>query len=299
MSRSIAISKDKAKPTALGIWASYLALIKPRLVSLVLLNVVAGFYVASSSGLDAGLLTETLVAAFFVGAGAMALNSYFERDIDAKMIRTQNRPLPTGRIKPRDGLVFGLGTSVIGVSLFLAFGHALSALIALSILVSYLLVYTPLKRKTPNATLFGSIPGALPILMGWTSATGSLDVRVWSLFFIVFFWQLPHFLSIAWMYRTDYERAKLPTLSVVDRSGTAVARQMILYMCALMPTSFLPTVIGIAGSLYGWSALVLGVLFSGVIIYAAPRLDQGARYVLRGSIAYLTLLFIILMVDKV
>ncbi len=270
----------------------YIELIKPRVVTLVILSVAAGFALAERGKIDSSLLALILLGTTLVSAGSMALNEYLERDVDAKMVRTQNRPLPSGRLKPWEALVFGILVSMLGLMVFAFSKNYLSGFVAFATSVIYLGIYTPLKTKTSLATVVGAVPGALPILIGWSGSSGSLPFESWILFLIVFFWQMPHFLAIAWMYRSDYERAGIRTLSVVDGQGMMLARQMTLYACALIPVSLLPTFFGMAGTRYFVCALLLGLFFVGVILYAATHLDKGARFVFRTSIGYLTVLFL-------
>ena len=278
--------------------ATYFELTKPRLVSLVLLSAVVGFCLASR-GTNNGLLLYVLCATGLVASGSMALNQYWERDVDALMTRTQNRPITSGRMEPHQALWFGLSLSLFGFVLFISLDRPVSALLALLTELSYLAVYTPLKKKTSLATIAGAVPGALPPIIGWTAAGGKLHAEAAVLFLILFFWQLPHFLSIAWMCRSDYARAKLPTLSVLDTEGGATARQMILNVCALVPVSLLPTLFGITGTAYFFGAFVLGFLFSAVIAAAAFHLETRARWVLRASVVYLTILLMFMVLDRV
>ncbi|MBI4358083.1 MAG: protoheme IX farnesyltransferase [Candidatus Omnitrophica bacterium] len=282
-----------------GTWLDYAALAKPRLVSMVLLSTMVGFYLAARSEVNVVSFVLILVATCFVASGSMALNQYLERVTDAKMIRTQNRPLPSGRLEPREALVFGLGVSLAGFLIFIVIMKWTSVLLAVVAWASYLFIYTPLKGKTSLSTIVGAVPGALPPAIGWTGADGPMGVQVFLLFLIVFFWQMPHFLAIAWMYREDYRRAGQPILSVIDREGTFVARQMIVYMCALMPVSLLPTLFALTGTAYFFGAFVLGLCFAAVIIFAASHLDVRARYVLRASVVYLALLLILMVMDRV
>jgi heme o synthase len=276
----------------------YLAMTKPRITSAVLLSVTTGFWLGSSGAFRALDLAITLVAAFLVASGAMVLNEYLERDADALMARTSNRPIPSGRIKPHDALRFGVVVSVLGIGALAVLVNVTSALLAGATLGSYLGIYTPLKRRTSLAMMVDVVPGALPTLIGWSASGAALDIRATILFLIVFFWQTPHFLSIAWMYRSDYRTAGIPVLSVVGRGGDIVARQMVLHVCALVPVSLLPAMLGMAGRYYFFIALALGLFFSGVIFYSASDLDRRARNVLRASVIYLTVLFITMMIDR-
>ena len=299
MSRTAAVSRTKAAPIILGGWSDYLLLTNPRLVSMVLLSTLVGFYLGSSNGIHIFSFITTLIATAFVSAGSMALNEFLERTTDAKMLRTQNRPLPAGRLQPNEALWFGALLSLSGFLCFSLFVNFTSTLLALVTWSSYLFVYTPLKSRTSLSTLAGAIPGALPPVIGWAAAGRTLNVQAFLLFLIIFFWQMPHFLAIAWMYREDYARAELPILSVIDREGKFVARQMIVNMCALMPVSLLPTLFGVTSTVYFFGAFLLGICFAAVIIFAAPNLDSRARYVLRASIVYLAALLSLMIVDKI
>jgi len=299
MSRVIALWRAKTIEIISGAWLDYFELTKPRLVSLVLLSTTVGFYLAYPAGISSFSFVLTLIATAFVAGGSMALNQFLEREADAKMIRTQTRPLPSGRLKPSEALLFGLITSISGFILFIFFVNLTSALLAFLTWASYLFIYTPLKSRTSLSTIIGAIPGALPPMIGFAGASGTINFHSFLLFMIIFFWQLPHFLAIAWMYRTDYARAEQPILSVVDREGKFVARQMILNMCALMPVSLLPTIFGLTGIVYFFGAFVLGLCFAAVIIFSANNLDLRARFVLRASIVYLAALLILMVIDKV
>lgn len=278
--------------------SDYFQLIKPRLVLMVLLSTVTGYYLASINFADSFKFWMTLLATGLVACGSMTLNEVLEVDTDSKMTRTQNRPLPAGRLSVREALIFGVITSALGFTIFVSAINLLSFVLALMTWAGYLFVYTPLKSKTSLSTIVGAVPGALPPLIGWASAEGHISIHGFILFLIVFFWQLPHFLAIAWMYREDYERAGLPILSVIDREGKFVARQMILNMCALMPVSLLPTIFMLTGTIYFFGAFLIGFFFAAVIIFASSNLDSRARYVLRASVIYLGLLLILMAVDK-
>ncbi len=298
MNRIVSLTGAKISSTTC-IFTDYFALTKPRVTSMVLLSAFAGFYLGSSEALNSFSLFTTLLATAFVASGAMALNQYIERHIDAKMMRTQNRPLPSGKLEPREAFFFGAIISAVGFIFFLSLVNKTSLLLAFLTWASYLFVYTPLKSRTSLSTLVGAIPGALPPMIGWAGASGEMAFEPFLIFLIIFFWQLPHFLAIAWMYRDDYARAEQPILSVLDREGSFVARQMILNVCALIPVSLLPTIFGMVGTIYFFGAFGLGLLFAGVIIFAASSLDQRARLVLRSSILYLAVLLALMIFDKV
>ena len=235
-----------------------------------------------------------------VAGGAAVLNQLYERDTDALMRRTRLRPLPAGRVTPADARLFGITLSAAGLALLAARASALTAALALTTLLVYLLVYTPMKRRTPAATLVGAVPGALPALIGWTASHGTVAAGGAALFGIVFFWQVPHFMAIAWLYRDDYGKAGFPMLPVIDPEGARAGRQAVLYAAALLPTTLVPALVGLAGAVYLGAALVLGAAMIVLAArFAAARTDASARALFLGSIAYLPLLWIVLVADKV
>lgn len=271
-------------------FADYLALTKPRLNFLVVATTLAGYYLGADS-FDPSLLFHTVCGTALVAGGAAAFNEIFERDIDGLMRRTRTRPLPDGRMGVAAATWFASAISALGL-LQLALGaNLLAAGVAMATLVSYALVYTPLKRRTPLATLVGGIPGGLPPMIGWAAATGVLSPGAWVLFAIVFLWQMPHFLAIAWLCREDYARAGLPMLPVVEPDGRSTSQQVMLYATVLVPVSLLPTLLGIAGRVYfvGAAALGFGFLALG-LQFARQRNNESARRLFLGSISYLPLL---------
>ncbi|HJY86902.1 MAG TPA: heme o synthase, partial [Candidatus Acidoferrales bacterium] len=239
--------------------AAYLALTKPDVSLLVVITTLAGFYLGSRVPVDTLRMAYTVFGTSLIAGGTSALNHYFERASDACMRRTASRPLPSGQLQPAEALWFGVGLVTAGtIYLFLAVS-ALPSLLALGTCVSYLGAYTPLKRRTTLATLVGAFPGAVPPLIGWAAARGTLSREAWILYAVMFLWQFPHFLAIAWMYREDYARAGIRMLPVVDRSGKATFAQILFTAIALVPVSLLPAVIGEAGARYFFGALVLGL----------------------------------------
>lgn len=278
--------------------ADYLALTKPRLTGLVLLTTLAGFHAATRGPLDGGLLLSTLMGTALVAAGAAVLNQYLERDVDALMRRTRRRPLPAGRVAPEEALAFGVLLSAAGL-LYLAFAvRMLAALLAALSLGTYLFLYTPMKRTTPLCTLMGGVPGALPPMIGWAAARDALGIEAWLLFVILFLWQQPHFLAIAWLYREDYAAAGLPMLPVVD-DGDSTGRQAMLYAAALVPASLLPVIHGQAGAPYVVGALVLGAGFlacGAALAIASSR--PAARRLFLASLIYLPTLLAWLALNK-
>ncbi len=281
-------------------WAAVLAdLFKARLTTLVLLTTFIGFYLGTVGSVDYLLLLNTLIGTALVACGSSVLNQWLEREHDAKMQRTEDRPLPTGRISADNALKLGGMLSAAGL-VYLAFSvNLLTSLLGAATLILYVLVYTPLKRVTTLNTIIGAIPGALPPLMGWTAAQGQITIQGWSLFAILFFWQLPHFLAIAWMYREDYARAGFKMLPIVDPSGTRTGRQAVSHTLGLLAISFFPFLYRMVGTAYLVGALVLGVIFLVCAIRFARRLDRpSARTLFFVSIIYLPLMMILMVLDK-
>ncbi len=267
----------------------YLELTKPRIAVLVLFTVGIGTLLAGKGSSDHAQLFHVLFGAALVAAGASALNQLIERHSDLMMRRTENRPLPSGRLSPVEVLVFGVVLGVVGVAyLATMLRHPLAAVIAAVTFVSYVALYTPLKRRTTLNTLIGAVPGALPPLIGWAAVSGTLDKQAIALFLIVFLWQVPHFLAIAWIHREDYARAGHRMLPVVDLDGSMTARQMLVYCLALIPISLMPVLYRQAGPLYGVAAIVLGLFFlASAWRFQADRSDAQARRVMRTSLVYL------------
>jgi protoheme IX farnesyltransferase len=279
--------------------ADYVTLTKPRLNLLVLVTTLAGLYLASPAGVDAARLAHTLIGTALVAGGAAALNQVWERRADAMMRRTSGRPIPSGRLKPVEGAGFGLVLSVAGLAELGVAVNVTAAAVAAATLISYVLVYTPLKPRTSLATLVGAIPGALPPVIGWSAATGVISLPALVLFGIVFFWQMPHFLAIAWLYKDDYARAGIPLLPVVEPDGRRTGRQALIYTASLWPVSLLPVVIGLAGVAYMFVATVLGLLFVGLALrFARARSMPTARTLFLFSITYLPLLLGALVADR-
>jgi len=278
----------------------YFELTKPDVTFLVVISTLAGFYLGARGAFDLALLVHCLVGTTLTAAGTSALNHYVERASDAKMRRTAQRPLPLGLLAPGHALLFGLVLVVCG-GLYLAFlVNALSCVLAWATTVSYLAAYTPLKKRTTLATLVGAFPGAVPPLIGWAAASGSLSRGAWILYGILFLWQFPHFLAIAWMYREDYARAGIRMLPVVDRSGASTYWQILGCSGALLPASLLPGVVGMAGLRYFFGALVLGLVFVQVAIWAArQKTNVRAKWLMHASVIYLPALFGLMMFDKI
>jgi protoheme IX farnesyltransferase len=288
-------------PVAVGVdrLSDYLALTKPRLNMLVLMTTLAGLYLASPDGVALPTLLHTMVGTALVAGGAAALNQVWERQTDGRMRRTLTRPLPGGRLNAGEATWFGVLLSATGLAQ-LAFGvNAMAASVAAATLISYVLVYTPLKLRTSLATLVGAIPGALPPVIGWAAATGRISLPALVLFGIVFLWQMPHFLAIAWLFRDDYARAGIPLLPVLEPDGRRTGQQALLYAAALWPVSLLPAVVGLAGGPYLAVATALGLLLIWLsALFARERSMPAARRLFLFSITYLPLLLGALVADR-
>jgi len=279
-------------------WA-YVVLTKPDVTFLVLITTLAGFYLGSSGSIVWSVMLSTVCATMLVAGGTAALNQYVERESDALMRRTAARPLPTGQLRPRDVLLFGIILIVAGAAWLAFAANTLAAMVALTTTVLYLGLYTPLKKRTPLSTAVGAIPGALPPLIGWAAAHGSLSLGGWILFAILFFWQFPHFMSIAWMYREDYARAGIKMLPVVDKKGDSTFRQIVCCSAILVWVSALPSVVGMAGIHYFFLALILGMLLLQVGLWAnRSRTNARAKWLMHATVAHIPLLLICLVLDK-
>jgi len=277
----------------------YLELTKPRLTSLAVITSFLGFLLASRGAIDPGRLLILLAGTALIGGGAGALNQYLEREPDGRMTRTRNRPLPSGRLQPESALTFGVVLSISGLVLLTFFSDPLAGALAALTLGSYLFLYTPLKSRSAICTLVGAIPGALPPLIGWAAARGTLGLGAWLLFAILFLWQLPHFLAIAWTYREDYARANFKMLPVLDPDGGSTGRQIALYCLALVPVSLMPTLFGLAGSAYFLVALVATLAFMGCGLTTAwVRSASAARRLFVASIVYLPVLLTAMTLDR-
>lgn len=274
-------------------------LTKPRITFLVAVTAAMGFVVGSPRELDWPALLSTILGTALVSAGASSFNHHGERAVDALMVRTRNRPLPAGRLHPQWAIAVGITASAAGIALLGWKTNPLTALLGLIALVSYVWVYTPLKRVSSLSTLVGAVPGALPPLMGWAASRGDVSAPGWALFGILFVWQLPHFMAIAWMCRDDYARAGLPMLPVVEPDGGSTARQAVLWAAALVPVSLLPSVLGIAGSIYLVAGLVLSLgLLAMAVAFARAVNETTARRLLLASVVYLPALCAALVFDR-
>jgi protoheme IX farnesyltransferase len=286
--------------TEKGWVAVYADLFKARLTFLVLLTTLVGFYIGFSGPVDYGLMLHTVLATALVAAGASALNQFREREYDAKMSRTRNRPLPSGRLQPQTVLMLGSGLALAGLVYLDLAVNDITCVLGAASLVSYVFIYTPLKRVTWLNTAVGAIPGALPPLMGWTAARGRLDTEGWALFAILAFWQLPHFLAIAWMYRDEYARAGFKMLPIVDPQGHRTGRQAVSHTLGLLPVSLCPFLFKLAGPVYLAGALVLGLAFLWYAIQFSRQLTVSrARQLFFVSILYLPLLLVLMVLDKI
>jgi protoheme IX farnesyltransferase len=266
----------------------FIALTKPRITLMVVLTALFGFYLATPGPVDVALLVNLLAGTALSCAGAGVLNMAMERRADGAMLRTRNRPVPAGRIPMGTAVSFGGILATAGVALLAVKVNGLTAALSGATLALYLLVYTPLKARTSLCTVIGAIPGALPPVMGWAAARGTLDPGAWALFGVLFFWQLPHFLAIAWMYREDYARAGYPMLPVVDPEGGSTARQVVLQTLALVLISLAPFSLGLAGRTYLAGAAALGAAFLAFgLAFALVRSRERARRLFLASLAYL------------
>jgi heme o synthase len=280
--------------------ADFVTLTKPRLNFLVLITTLGGMYLAAPNGVAVPLLFHALVGTALVAGGAAALNQVWERETDGLMRRTRRRPIPGGRLRAIDGVWFGTLLSATGLIELTWKVNPLASAVAAATLVSYVFVYTPLKTRTSLSTLVGAIPGALPPVIGWAAATGTVSIGALVLFGIVFFWQMPHFLAIAWLYRDDYRQARIPLLPVLEPDGRRTGQQALLYASALWPVSLLPAAVGLAGMPYIALATLLGAgLIALSALFARERTTITARRLFLYSIVYLPLLWTALVIDRV
>jgi heme o synthase len=279
---------------------AYMALTKPDVSLLVLITTAAGYYMGARGPVNWVQMLNAVLGTGLVAAGTAALNHYIERESDRSMRRTASRPLPRGVLQPWEALAFGVTLSFAGaLYLYLTAGW-LPAAVGSTACVSYLLAYTPLKKRTVWATFVGAFPGAAPPLIGWVAASGVLDLGAWLLFAILFLWQFPHFHAIAWMYRDDYARAGIQMLPVVDREGKRTFRQILLTAVLLIGVSVLPAALGLAGKMYLLGALVLCILLLQVCVWAASsKTNARAKWLMHATVVHLPLLFALMVFDKV
>ena len=285
-----------APPTKLG---AYISLTKPDVSFLVLMTTGAGFYMGVRGPMPWLHMVHVVVATMLIAAGTAALNHYIERESDRHMRRTASRPLPSGVLSPAEALRFGVALCVAGaLDLYFVAGY-IACLLGVFTCLSYLLAYTPLKKRTVWATFIGAIPGAIPPMIGWTAATGKLDAGAWLLFAILFLWQFPHFHAISWMYREDYARAGILMLPVVDKDGTRTFRQIILYAAGLVAVSLLPAIMGFAGVLYFFGALVTCTALVQVCLWAnTARTNTRAKWLMHVTVLHIPILLGLMMYDK-
>lgn len=278
---------------------AFVALTKPDVSFLVILTTAAGYYMGVRGPVDWLHLLHAVFGTTLIAAGTAALNHYIERDVDAQMRRTASRPLPSGQLEPQEALWFGLSLAIVGAAdLWITAGILGSALGVVTCL-SYLLAYTPLKKRTVWATFIGAFPGAIPPMIGWVAATGHLEKGAWLLFAILFFWQFPHFLAISWMYREDYARAGILMLPVVDPEGKRTFRQILLAASALVAVSVLPAVVGLAGILYFFGALVVSTALVQVCLWAAvAKTNQRAKWLMHATVLHIPVLLGLMLYDK-
>ncbi len=277
----------------------YIALTKPRITWLILMSTGVGYFFGASGVLHWPLLIHTLIGTGLIASGTAALNQWYERDADLLMRRTSARPLPSGKMTALNALRFGIALAVVGFAELALGVNILAAMLGAFTLGSYLFIYTPLKQRSHLSTVIGALPGAMPPLMGYAASHGSLTPEAWTLFAILFIWQFPHFLAIAWMYREDYARAGILMLPVVEPDGMSTGRQIILYASTLIPVSLFPVLLGMSGRVYLVGALILGgwFLYTGVRV-AFDRTNVRARRVLLASIIYLPMIYGLMVFDR-
>jgi protoheme IX farnesyltransferase len=295
------VSTARTAELALGSRANaYVALTKPDVSFLVLMTTAAGYYMGARGPVNWLNMVQTVFATMLIAAGTAALNHYIERDSDRYMRRTASRPLPSGVLQPQEALVFGVALSVAGaLDLYFTAGP-LACGLGVATCLSYLLAYTPLKKRTVWATFVGAFPGAIPPMIGWVAATGSLDRGAWILFGILFFWQFPHFHAIAWMYREDYARAGIQMLPVVDPEGKRTYRQIVFTAAALIVVSLLPAIAGLTGVLYFFGALVVCVGLLQVCLWAAAlKTNVRAKWLMHATVMHIPLLLGLMVYDKI
>jgi heme o synthase len=295
----VAVATPIAKPRRRGKLAAYVELTKPRITSLIMLTAAAGFGLGSQAKTNYLVLAHAMIGIGLLASGLGTLNQFMERDLDILMRRTADRPLPSQRLQPYEALWFGLVLIAVAELYLALFTNSLTSILGLTVIAGYLFAYTPLKTRSTFSTFVGAFPGAMPPVLGWTAARGELDVNALVLFAILFLWQFPHFLAIAWMYREDYGRAGICMLPVVEPDGRVTGQQIIAYSVMLVPVSLLPTVLGISGKVYFVAALVLGLLFLASSIHAAlSKSNRAAQQLLMASVFYLPLLFGVMVLNR-
>lgn len=294
-----AVPQGVARPGVRALAADLAELVKSRIAGMVAVTCAAGFVLGSPGAIDGALLAHALLGTVLVAMAGGALNQVLERDLDARMRRTADRPIPGGRIGADAALALGVLLALTGLVQLALAVNLLTALLGAATLAGYLFVYTPLKRVSSLATIVGAVPGAVPPVMGWTAARGSLDAGAWALFGILFLWQLPHFLAIAWMYRDDYARGGFPMISVGDSEGRRTGRQAMLWAAALVPVSLAPAALGLTGTVYFLGALALSLAFFGfAIAFERARSHAAARRLLLVSVLYLPAILAVMLADR-
>jgi len=297
------VTADIQETKAIGLlekMAAYFELTKPRIAFMLVLTSAAGFYLGANRGFDALLFVNSMIGILLLAFGVATLNQVWEKDTDALMERTAKRPLPTQKLSSIEALVFGVSLCVVA-EIYLAFlVNSLTAILGLIVIVGYVLLYTPLKTRTSASTAVGALPGALPPLMGWTAAANEITLGAWVLFAMLFLWQFPHFLAIAWMYREQYAKAGILMLPVVEPEGKITAQQIVIFTILLLPVSLAPFFIGFAGLIYLIGASVLGAWFLWTSVQAArAKSIEKARKLLLVSVIYLPLIFLLMVFDKI
>jgi len=267
--------------------------------SLVIVTAGVGYYLGQRAVFDVPTFVHAVVGSALVAGGAAALNQIAERDVDERMHRTRSRPMPAGRLQVTEACVFAVVLSLAGLLQLATGTNLLAAAVALVTLLSYTALYTPLKRRTPWATLVGAVPGALPPVIGWAAAQGTVTSGAWVLFAIVFLWQMPHFHALAWLFRDDFRRAHLPLVAVTDPDGRTTARHTLVYAALLLPASLLPSAVGLTGRLYLPGAVILSTGFLIVVVrFALDRSAERARALFLGSLGYLPALWVLMIADR-
>lgn len=277
---------------------AFIELTKPRIALMLVLTSAAGFYLGTKGSFDVALFLNAMIGIALLAFGVATLNQYLERRTDLLMDRTANRPIPTGRISPNEALVFGLTQCLVSEIYLYVLVNPLTAVLGLTVIIGYVLLYTPLKTRTSACTAIGAIPGAMPPLMGWTAAANEITLGAWALFAMLFLWQFPHFLAIAWMYREQYAKAGIKMLPVLEPEGRLTARQIVLFTIMLVPVSLAPFFLGFAGPIFLGGSILLGIwfLFESVVA-ARVKTVQRARRLLMVSVLYLPLIFLLAVID--
>ncbi|HEY8561533.1 MAG TPA: heme o synthase [Pyrinomonadaceae bacterium] len=289
------ITAEIEETKALGLrekLAAYVELTKPRIAFMLVLTSAAGFYLGSSEGFNFALFTNAMIGIALLAFGVATLNQYIERGTDALMARTARRPLPTNKVTPNEALIFGLVQCAVAELYLLFLVNGLTAFLGLIVIVGYVLLYTPLKTRTSASTAIGALPGAMPPLMGWTSAADGINLSAWTLFALLFLWQFPHFLAIASMYKEQYAKAGIKMLPTLEKDGKITARQIVMFTVLMVPVSLAPFFLGMSGVYYLVGASVLGIWFLWASIQAArAKTVEKSRKLLLVSVLYLPIIF--------